>query len=793
MSSDKLEYDSTVGGNVHIPEALPTFRFAADRLKEMNSIIEAVTNPSQTKLVFQTLPKHMRRRTMTHNAKRLPRKFRSAHTAQMLKSGLPQKEKRPSRKYRRKPSNLMKEYKRRQMKNIWLETHIWHAKRFHMTERWGYKLPLAPCDKSFRACYRATSKHCLIQDVSFIGCMEISGPLDVLRDSFQKITSSKCGLGITAKAYLDGRREGSVDVFRKNSYPNNIIGKINFLWKPIEDENSQNRVLWIFAHASFYKELVNEMILLFDLENGLKNNPNGMEIDDEVEKLKIITKNGNSIRTPKYVNKKMKINLIELKDTMNRFRLTGPLSQAILSKAFKLKSEENEKSKDFWNKIKNINSPAELPPNMILGLIIEDPRLNRPTQRTKAIPEEESNESFLELPNNLGSSPIWDSEIRDNLSKNMMSTDKFCKLRNKHGLIPGERCSFENDMQSVPVLLIQRPGSQETEFKKLGYNSGWDVIIPSGYGVATWLCLVMWGARAGGLREMRSMCREGGFDEFLPDTVSGKLESELKMKENRSKFFRLPPNKRCSYSKFAIASPFKCPFPQLVKEWSDNKTDFYVLREKELLEKIQSVLAGKLNLNSIKIPENCLIPVYIAMKTRGNIEDNSIICLPKKEDLRRNFKKKQNLENDPVHTEPLRTDKNENDRKALRTQHLRLLKRMRNRRIRAKRKKQETSERGVRISKPGTEQIISEQFKKMCELWLPDSSKSIRNQCSREVFGYVTQGDFSFTEGKVAGVGYMTAKGLEKLIKVSGKGKIFILVRATNTRNYRIATFKVKL
>lgn len=198
-------------------------------------------------------------------------------------------------------------------------------------------------------------------------------------------------------------------------------------------------------------------------------------------------------------------------------------------------------------------------------------------------------------------------------------------------------------------------------------------------------------------------------------------------------------------------------------------------------------------MNSFKIPENCLIPVYISMKTRGKIEDNSIICLPKKEDLRHNLKKRQNLENDPVHMEPLRTDKNENERKVLRTQHLRLLKRMRNRRVRAKRKKQESSERGVRISKPGTEQIISEQFKKMCVLWLPDCSKSIRNQCSREVFGYVTQGDFSFTEGKVAGIGYMTAKGLEKLMKVCGKGKFFILVRSTNTRNYRIATFKVKL
>ena len=46
------------------------------------------------------------------------------------------KPKRPSRRYRRRPSNLLEEYNRRQRKgSVWLETHIWHAKRFHMADR----------------------------------------------------------------------------------------------------------------------------------------------------------------------------------------------------------------------------------------------------------------------------------------------------------------------------------------------------------------------------------------------------------------------------------------------------------------------------------------------------------------------------------------------------------------------------------------------------------------------------------------------------------------------------------
>lgn len=67
------------------------------------------------------------------------------------------------RKARRRHINLVLEFNRRQKKNIWLETHIWHAKRFHMVKKWGYCLGDKPTMKSYRACYRAMTEHCLLQ------------------------------------------------------------------------------------------------------------------------------------------------------------------------------------------------------------------------------------------------------------------------------------------------------------------------------------------------------------------------------------------------------------------------------------------------------------------------------------------------------------------------------------------------------------------------------------------------------------------------------------------------------
>lgn len=108
MVSEKLEFDSALGGPVILPEYISTYRYASEHVKEIKDLLSNIRNPSNTKLIFQSLPKHMRRRAMSHHPKRLPRKYRNIHISQMMKAGKPQQGKRPSRKYRRRPGNLMK-------------------------------------------------------------------------------------------------------------------------------------------------------------------------------------------------------------------------------------------------------------------------------------------------------------------------------------------------------------------------------------------------------------------------------------------------------------------------------------------------------------------------------------------------------------------------------------------------------------------------------------------------------------------------------------------------------------
>lgn len=266
MATEKCEYDSAIGGDVRLDENIQTFKFASDHIAEINALTNAITNPNSTKLVFQRLPKHMLRRAMSHNPKRLPRKYRLAHTSQMNKSGTPATTKRPSRKYRRKPNNLLAEYRRRQSRVTWLETHVWHAKRFHMVEKWGYKLAQSSCDKTFRSSYRAIANHCLVQDLSYIGCIEIRGPFAALRTGFDRMMGANLGLSICAKVYTNGNRHGTVDLFKPGRYPFGALGRVNFIWKQEDPTMPSVQRVWIFVHPSIYQNVVAEFVSLFALE-----------------------------------------------------------------------------------------------------------------------------------------------------------------------------------------------------------------------------------------------------------------------------------------------------------------------------------------------------------------------------------------------------------------------------------------------------------------------------------------------------------------------------------------------
>ena len=64
------------------------YNFAQARAEELKTMLKTTTSRTTGKRVFQSLPRHMRRRAMSHNVKRLPRRLREAAKREVSNSNI---------------------------------------------------------------------------------------------------------------------------------------------------------------------------------------------------------------------------------------------------------------------------------------------------------------------------------------------------------------------------------------------------------------------------------------------------------------------------------------------------------------------------------------------------------------------------------------------------------------------------------------------------------------------------------------------------------------------------------
>ena len=115
--------------------AVKPIELAKERDPQISKMIENMENskPSHKRL-FQKLPKHLRRRAMSYDIRKVPKSMQSQTiTSQVTGAAEAKARNKPSgrdpRKYRPNGTNLAVH---RNENGRWLETHLWHAKRFHI-------------------------------------------------------------------------------------------------------------------------------------------------------------------------------------------------------------------------------------------------------------------------------------------------------------------------------------------------------------------------------------------------------------------------------------------------------------------------------------------------------------------------------------------------------------------------------------------------------------------------------------------------------------------------------------
>lgn len=163
----------------------------------------AVAAVQGKKRAFQTVPRRLRRRTASHNPERVPKRLRKRARAEASQdSALPPK-KRPD--HGRQPSPISpptdntgintlaprptgKRYSNRQKSAVWLPTHVWHMKRAHTEARWGFKVPLRPTLKFYRATHRISDEieAGMAWDTSYFATIAVHGERDALEQLVSK-------------------------------------------------------------------------------------------------------------------------------------------------------------------------------------------------------------------------------------------------------------------------------------------------------------------------------------------------------------------------------------------------------------------------------------------------------------------------------------------------------------------------------------------------------------------------------------------------------------------------------
>ncbi|KAL0598887.1 Ribonucleases P/MRP protein subunit POP1 [Plecturocebus cupreus] len=163
---------------------------------------------------------------------------------------------------------------------------------------------------------------------------------------------------------------------------------------------------------------------------------------------------------------------------------------------------------------------------------------------------------------------IWNQDICKSVTENKISDQDLNRMRSEL-LVPGSQLILGPHESKIPILLIQQPGKVTGE-DRLGWGSGWDVLLPKGWGMAFWIPFIYRGARVGGLKESavhsqykRSPSIPGDF----PDCPAGMLFAEEQAKNLLEKYKRRPPAKRPNYIKLGTLAPFFCPWGQLTQDW----------------------------------------------------------------------------------------------------------------------------------------------------------------------------------------------------------------------------------
>ncbi|GMS87296.1 hypothetical protein PENTCL1PPCAC_9471, partial [Pristionchus entomophagus] len=812
--------------------------FVEKRAAQIHDLLAVIDNSSLVagevtkgpRTAAQRLPRHMRRRAMSHNVKRMPRRFRAFARPYLERSK--HRKKPPSRFARRRPMNLLLNYVRRQRSTAWLETHIWHAKRFHMVERWGYRLPDRSFQRAFRPIYRTTRRGAVVRDKSYLSCLLLSAPS---QSTLISALSPLCcpasvEASLTGVGGRDGKRETTTLLYSRDAYPQGLIGPARFQWSTSVDGRSQ---LSLWLHPACRAAVLAELQQLL----GLQICEQPEEVDEETKRKLDSPANITEwraaraqVRTDVYEGRDG-VKMEDLCDQLARFRLVGPKSLRVLAESLRLvegeQAGEYEQHHACWREVYARVPPGELLDGLAISLLIEDPRCGKPARRgllEREVPGPAVDPDEVDHPT--PAAALWCREERLRVMEARVSNSEMAERRGASiGGLVGETAA------KIPVVVVIR-SAVDGEMTL----SGADVIAPAGFGADLWIALQMRTARASGLRDELAAHAESATPAFPWDTVdsrAGGEEGKREKNEKEIKHLARPHNRRPSFwDGLSVKYPFSFEWAELLADWrkvgncAASAAEPYVLRDRRLLQSLALFLAGRGGEKAVKqyqelVAEHsqALVQIQLDCVKRGRPRRFATICLgaseevarkrakgdesyaePSRSDIKDQPKDQSNCDEemevdeedmtkeekkqwqndmwkDVVSTEVAAREKPVSLREMFASK---LVTKERKRALLNRKKKLRQKRRRMTA---GTRAAEAERIAKEM------AATSYRESATRQVCGRVLRGDFCFTAAKGRAIGLVPIQALEEIRARRGE----VMVRNTTSKYYHAARATVSM
>ncbi|RCK59015.1 Ribonucleases P/MRP protein subunit POP1 [Candida viswanathii] len=230
-------------------------------------------------------------------------------------------------------------YAKRQKEFVWIPTHIWHVKRFHMVKKYGFQIPYSPNQKCFKLMNRWNRAKSVCFDTSYFLTMVLTLPdytgepeEDPLVDLVKLLTLKKK----VSQKVLSGEKSYS-GVLWGHSGPGLVY------------VNKELRTILIRVYPSAYKGLFHL------LQSRLKD--------------------------------VVGANIYDCRYSLGSIEMSGPLSLRSLSKIFHFKDMSLE-LRDIWASLSESTDSELIPVGTTFTFNLQDPRIwQRPTKFPFKSPE----------------------------------------------------------------------------------------------------------------------------------------------------------------------------------------------------------------------------------------------------------------------------------------------------------------------------------------------------------------------------------------------------------------------